>query len=183
MNHWDRACVAGATDVPCELPADKSIDAKANARPGINGFWSTEVLAANEDRIAIGYVKDGDKTGGMAFGFDAKTKKILWESRLVPEGDSPDHRRMTGLAPLSILADGRLLFLYQSSEEAGPYRLVGRSAKTGERLYRVDVPKSAEGSFMSSLSVDGSDVFVIMNQTLHVFDARTGVVKMSRDDF
>jgi hypothetical protein len=183
MNHRDRACVAGSTATPCELPADKSIDAKANARPGIKGFWSSEVLAANEDRVAIGYVNDGAKAGGMAFGFDAKTKKILWGSRLVPEGDSPDHRQMTGLAPLSILADGRLLFLYQSAEDAGPFRLVGRAGTTGELLYKVDVPGSAEGSFMSSLSVDGSEVFVIMNQTLHVFDAKTGAVKTSLGQF
>jgi hypothetical protein len=183
MNYRDRACVAGSPATPCELPADKRLDAKANARPGIKGFWSTEVLAANEDRVAIGYINDGDKTGGMAFGFDAKTRTILWESRLVPEGDSPDHRRMTGLAPLNILADGRLLFLYQSAEGVGPYRLVGRSAKTGELLYKVDVPGSAEGSVMSSLSVDGSEVFVIMNQALHVFDAKTGGVKASLGQF
>jgi len=189
MHNRDRSCApglgAGIAAVPCELPSDKGLDARASKRPGMKGFWSTHVLAAQEERVVLGYV-DGDNpggSGGRALGIDPKTRAILWSTPLMPESDKPNTRRVRGLAPLTVLDEGRLLHLYQSAEGIGAYWLVGRDAKTGQLLYRVNVPKSAEASFMSSLSIDGDQAFVIMNQTLHVFDVGTGAVKKSLDRF
>ena len=95
-------------------------------------------------------------------------KRELWRGPVAAEGDVMHYG-----AAQHDLEDGTLVSLYQI--KSGPFRLVARDARTGRETWRALVPRTSHGSYVSAFGVEDPFVLVVVNQTLHVFDARTGV--------
>ena len=106
-----------------------------------------------------------DEPRAGAFMKGAKTSS--WKGSLLIEGDEIHY----GSAQ-SELRDGNLVTFYQA--QSGPFKLVSRSAQSGTQRWAATVPDSAEGSYAAAFGLEGNRVLVVMNHTLHVFDAETG---------
>jgi hypothetical protein len=59
---------------------------------------------------------------------------------------------------------------------------MGRDAKTGALRFGADVPPSTASSWMSSLTIDGGQAFVVLDQKLHVFDAASDALVRTLED-
>jgi outer membrane protein assembly factor BamB len=102
-----------------------------------------------------------------AVAFMKGSSKPIWKGSLLVEGDEIHY----GSAQ-SELHDGNLVTFYQA--KSGPFELVSRSALTGTQRWSATIPDSAEGSYAAAFAFDGNRVLVVMNHTIHVFDAETG---------
>lgn len=106
-----------------------------------------------------------DEPRAVAFMKGAKT--IAWKGSLLIDGDEIHY----GSAQ-SELRDGNLVTFYQA--KSGPFKLVSRSGRSGTQRWAATIPDSAEGSYAAAFGLDGNRVLVVMNHTIHVYDAETG---------
>ena len=153
------------------LPGDAAVDRAVNRRKSYEKFWSSEVLTAGDHRVAIGYIPTAMQNR-YAAGFDPTSKKVLWASPLAPETASID--KHPGASFLTKLDEDQLYTVYETSAEPMEYRLVARDVATGELRYDAGLQGTAEGSYLSSVAVDGANVFVVVNSSLFAFDRSTG---------
>jgi len=96
-----------------------------------------------------------------------KPKTALWTSPAVLEGDAVHYGGYE-----NEVRGSTLVTTYQLKN--GSRRIVARDVRTGREKWHAAVPHSAEGSYMSSWGIEDHFVFVVINQTLHVFDVTTG---------
>jgi len=102
-------------------------------------------------------------------------KAVYWKGSLLIDGDEIHY----GSAQ-SELRDGNLVTFYQS--KSGPFKLVSRSGLNGTQRWAATIPDSAEGSYAAAFGLDGNRVLVVMNHTVHVYDAETGEHLAGLDD-
>jgi hypothetical protein len=140
-------------------------------KPGTFFGWDTLAPHPGEKdgpRVTLGWSEDGARWG---VGWKPGAAKPTWNHGLVASGDV-DH----GGHREDVVDGQHVYYMYQADRDPnlGPYRLVAWSLATGDLAWRTTLPRSAEGSHVSAIGVGGGHVFVVMNQTLHVFDARSG---------
>ena len=135
-----------------------------------SAFYVTHTLHDGAVAVALGNPTT-QPTGHVeprAVAFNkGSSKTIAWKGSLLVEGDEIHY----GIAQ-SELHDGNLVTFYQA--KSGPFKLVSRSALTGTQRWSATIPNSAEGSYAAAFAFDGNRVLVVMNHTIHVFDAETG---------
>jgi outer membrane protein assembly factor BamB len=103
----------------------------------------------------------------QAIAFMSGAPKPLWKGSLLADKDTIHFGGVQ-----TELRGGRLVAFYQS--KSGPFRLVSREARTGIVAWSSEIPHSQEGSYAAAFGVQDDRVLVVMNQTVHVFDAGTG---------
>lgn len=133
-------------------------------------LYVTKTLRAGALAIAIGSDPKAPANGRAvpyAVGFSTNASVATWRQSLVLDGDQIHF----GGAKTE-LRDNTFVTFYPT--KAGPYRLVGRDPASGALQWSALVPGSHEGSYAAAFGVEGDRVLVVMNQTLHVFDAATG---------
>ena len=134
-----------------------------------SSFYVTHTLQEGALAVSVGNPATSptghDEPRAVAFMKGAKTSS--WKGSLLIEGDEIHY----GSAQ-SELRDGNLVTFYQA--QSGPFKLVSRSAQSGTQRWAATVPDSAEGSYAAAFGLEGNRVLVVMNHTLHVFDAETG---------
>jgi hypothetical protein len=135
-----------------------------------SSFYVTQTLHDGAVAIALGNptTRPTGRDEPRAVGFmKGSSKMIAWKGSLLVEGDEIHY----GSAQ-SELHDGNLVTFYQA--KSGPFKLVSRSALTGTQRWSATVPDSAEGTYAAAFAFDGNRVLVVMNHTIHVFDAEAG---------
>ena len=132
-------------------------------------FYVTHTLQDGALAVSIG--NPGTAPTGhdepRAVAFMKGTKTVAWKGSLLVEGDEVHYG-----GAQSELRDGNLVTFYQAN--SGPFKLVSRSGLTGKQRWTATIPDSAEGSYAAAFGVDGNRVLVVMNHTVHVYDAETG---------
>jgi outer membrane protein assembly factor BamB len=161
-------CYAEKKGRPCFHYGTSPSAPKDAATPS---FYVTRTVEDGDTAVAVGSPAAGSGPAARAapqvIGFMKGARKAAWRTRLLPEGDEV-HYGVTQ----SELRDGRLTAFYQTKK--GPFRLVSRDALTGALLWSATVPRSDEGSYAAAFGVEDGRVLVVMNQTVHIFDAATG---------
>ncbi len=159
----------------------RSSEDRIPAVPGAKAFRGWETFAPHPQendgtRVTLGWAedrgaRDSASSERWAVGWKRGAAKPVWDHALVAPGDV-DH----GGRHEEVVDGKNVYYMYQADRDPnlGPFRLVAWSLRTGELAWRATLPRSAEGSHVSALGVGGGHVFVVMNQTLHVFDAASG---------
>jgi hypothetical protein len=131
-------------------------------------FYVSRTVEDGTTAITVGSAAAGSgRAAPQLIGFTKGARKAAWRTPLLPEGDEV-HYGVTQ----SELRDGRLTAFYQTKK--GPFRLVSRDALSGALLWSATVPRSDEGSYAAAFGVEDGRVLVVMNETVHIFDAATG---------
>jgi hypothetical protein len=134
-----------------------------------SSFYVTHTLQDGALAVAIGNPGTSpsghDEPRAVAFMKGAKT--AAWKGSLLIDGDEVHYG-----GAQSELRDGNLVTFYQAN--SGPFKLVSRSGLNGTQRWTAVIPDSAEGSYAAAFGVDGNRVLVVMNHTVHVYDAETG---------
>jgi hypothetical protein len=159
---------ADATDArPCEQWG-VLVGAPKEAQTS-SSFYVTHTLQDGALAVSIGNPATSptghDEPRAVAFMKGSKT--VLWKGSLVVEGDEVHYG-----GAQSELRDGNLVTFYQAN--SGPFKLVSRSGLTGAQRWTATIPDSAEGSYAAAFGIDGNRVLVVMNHSVHVYDAETG---------
>jgi hypothetical protein len=174
-NASSAACGFGHEDAPCDSTASKPCVASSNSgvvtpKRGIAIAVSGDVLAHGDDRLTVTNNTVADECRATGVAWSTRTRAKSWEQPLMAPGDTPHKHSGCGV---TAMGNGRVVHVYQTS--GGPFRLVARAASSGAVLFANDLPDSGEGTLVSSVSLDGEEVFVVMNQSLRVFNAASGV--------
>lgn len=133
-------------------------------------FYVTKTMREGKLAVAVGSKSGGSSSGReapIAVGYATNASVSSWRQPLVVEGDE-----MHFGSAQTELRDNTFVTFYPT--KAGPWRVVARDPARGTVQWSELVPGSHEGSYAAAFGIDADRVLVIMNQTLHVFDAATG---------
>jgi hypothetical protein len=159
------SCALGKEEAPC----DATVSAPCMLMsPSASAGGSGETLAHGDDRVTVS-PSPGDECRLVGAGFSNRSRTKRWELPLAAPGDTPHAHSACGVTGLG---NGGVFHVYQTS--TGQLRMTGRSASNGAQTFAVDLPETGEGSVVSSVSVNGDEVFVVVNQSLRIFDAKNG---------
>lgn len=129
-------------------------------------------LGEGDVRVVIGSAALRSRTETRGAGWDPAIGEISWEAPLVAPGDIAS-ASARGAPELLGLAGGRLHYVYKNGLGHQPYRLVARTARTGAIEFAVDLPASRD-AWLTSMTFDRDDIFLVMGQELVIVDARSG---------
>lgn len=146
-----------------------------NAR--VPGFRASRTIADGEDRITLGTARAQTRLEAFAIGWHPRTQTPAWQTRLAAPGDVP---ASTEEAPAVVLSHGRIFHVYETELGTRRYRLVSRSSRTGVLLSSSDVPATSEAT-LTSVTMEGGDIFVVMGHELHVLDVSTGTWRSMKE--
>lgn len=135
-----------------------------------SSFYVARTLREGTLAVALGTkpaTANAGREEAFAVGFSANAGVSTWRQPLVVEGDE-----MHLGAAQSELRGNTFVTFYPT--KAGPFRLVARHPASGAIQWSELVPGSHEGSYAAAFGIESDRVLVVMNQTLHVFDAATG---------
>jgi hypothetical protein len=69
------------------------------------------------------------------------------------------------------------LFTLAYRSDRGTIRLTALDTSDGRRRFHVDVPHTGEGSRLASMTADGDDLFVAIDDELLRYDAASGELR------
>jgi hypothetical protein len=133
-------------------------------------FSAHEVWRSGDDRVTVG---SSGQTPALV-GWTKKDKKLRWHVAPISLG-SYDSQRPS----LSGIGDVYFAHLYRDLQNR--LALAVFDLPTGTRHFDTEVPGSGVGSEIVSVTVDGADVFVGVDDELLVFDARSGDLRKRID--
>jgi hypothetical protein len=160
------ACTGKDAGPPCFQ--DGAIPNAPREAKRSSSFHVKRTLMDGDLAIAIGTPRTGPngREPPQAVAFVLGSATALWTASLLASGDEHFGDVQTELR------GGKLVSFYQS--QGGPFRLVSRDARTARLAWSSDIAGDL-GSNAAAFGVEGDRVLVVMNETVHVFDAVTGV--------
>jgi outer membrane protein assembly factor BamB len=144
-----------------------------SAAPKVNGFAAKRVLSEGNLAIAAGVKSPGTEIP-IAVGFDPKTHAVLWQE-VVPAVDPATVRSSEAFflgSKADGLAAGRYASVYGVGSDA--FRLTAFDAKTGSRLWDVELKKILGVDRPNDVVLSGSCVYVTRSTSLEFFEVKTG---------
>jgi hypothetical protein len=154
---------------------DGSIAGKVRAE----GFWGTDTYASGgtNARVTLGTAvlrAESSAVGAYAVGWDHRSRGITWEHPLSAPGD-----QQAGANAASLVDRDAVYYAYAVdwTPMVGPTRLAAWSSQTESLLWTATLPPTEEGYAPISLGAGAGHVFVVVNNSLVVLDAKTGCVE------
>jgi outer membrane protein assembly factor BamB len=156
-------CVGDFANTTCAHARAACEKATAHA-PGTRGDWT---LGSGPLAVTIGRKSPGTATA-MAFAAGGKG----WVATIPPDPDVAAHVPFDG--PGADLAGGLLVTAYQLTSRRA--HLVAFDAKSGERRWDSEIPRSDSGSGPAGITATEQRVYVPHWTWLDIFDLKTGKV-------
>ncbi|MFY1828452.1 hypothetical protein ACN47A_21185 [Myxococcus fulvus] len=147
------------------LPCSRALKA-----PSIPGFRGEYIYAAHGLEVVLGARNPGTRVP-MAAVFEKGAKEPLWHGAIA----DMDTEQVFETTPDALdISEDAVFVAYRLT--AGGMHLVRRDARTGAVAWDVPIPRSKDGSLVTSLRKHGDRLYVPHWMWLDVFDAKTGNV-------
>lgn len=166
------ACSATSVHSRVCIEYDKTAHGRSQT-PGFQGYGGTTLLG--DARMVQGRVElpNGAPPADALLVLDRTTKARRWEQRALRDGDLLH----IGGNVHNTLTESSVITEYQMY--GGGYRLFARDVVTGKEKWAVKVSNAAEGSYLGQTFVEGGEIFMFIDHTLHIFELETGKERAS----
>jgi hypothetical protein len=155
---------------PGELASD--FDSTVSRRAKLKTFYtygSSELLGSA--RFVQGSSKKESGSDDYLLMLDRESKAYRWEALGVIEEDALH----PGARPRHLLTESSLVSFYQT--KAGDFRLLARSNRTGEVLWKNKLADAKEGAYVADFFILDGDIHAFVDHKMHVIDLATGTEK------